>query len=46
MRTGCTKAEILRHATIFCDTLRAAGYSGRHLRQSLLVDDRARRPGL
>ena len=27
MRTGCTKAEILRHATIFCDTLRAAGYS-------------------
>lgn len=27
VRTGCTKAEILRHATIFCDTLRAAGYS-------------------
>ena len=27
VRTGCTKAEILRHAAIFCDTLRAAGYS-------------------
>ena len=27
IRDNCTKAEVLRHATIFCETLQAAGYS-------------------
>lgn len=27
IRANCTKAEVLRHATIFCETLQAAGYS-------------------
>ena len=27
IRDNCTKAEVLRHVTIFCETLQAAGYS-------------------
>ena len=44
VRTGCTKAEILRHATIFCDTLRAAGYSGSY--STWQCSNSARIPGI
>lgn len=46
IRDNCTKAEVLRHATIFCETLQAAGYSVGVYAQPLLVDDHTGRPGL